>query len=40
MYIHYGEFHINDFTFDDFINKFLLVGIEEELVFIGLILKL
>ena len=39
MYIHYGEFHINDFTFDDFINKFLLVGIEEELVFRGLILN-
>lgn len=31
--------YINDFTIDDFFNKFLLVGIEEELVFRGLILN-
>ncbi len=31
--------YINDFTVDDFFNKFLLVGIEEELVFRGLILN-
>ena len=31
--------HINGFTIDDFFNKFLLVGIEEELVFRGLILN-
>ena len=31
--------YINNFTIDDFFNKFLLVGIEEELVFRGLILN-
>lgn len=31
--------YINGFTIDDFFNKFLLVGIEEELVFRGLILN-
>ncbi|MBQ4634448.1 MAG: CPBP family intramembrane metalloprotease [Bacilli bacterium] len=39
MFIHHGHFHINDFTLDDFFNKFLLVGIEEELVFRALILN-
>jgi len=32
-------FNINEFTIDDFFNKFLLVGLEEEIVFRALILN-
>ena len=35
---HHG-FNINSFTIDDFFNKFLLVGLEEEIVFRALILN-
>lgn len=39
MFKNHHGFNINSFTLEDFINKFLLVGIEEELVFRGLILN-
>lgn len=39
MFKNHRGFNINSFTLEDFINKFLLVGIEEELVFRGLILN-
>ena len=35
---HHG-FNINEFTIDDFFNKFLLVGLEEEIVFRALVLN-
>ena len=34
-----GGFKINQFTTDDFFNKFLLVGIEEEIIFRALLLN-
>ncbi len=39
MFKNHRGFNINSFTLEDFINKFLLVGIEEELVFRGLVLN-
>ena len=39
MFKNHRSFNINSFTLEDFINKFLLVGIEEELVFRGLVLN-
>ncbi len=39
MLKNHGTFNINEFTIDDLFNKFLLVGIEEELIFRGLLLN-
>ena len=39
MFKTHGGFNINNFTLDDFFNKFLLVGIEEEIVFRALLLN-
>ena len=39
MLKNHAGFNINKFTVDDFFNKFLLVGIEEEMVFRALILN-